>query len=70
MQIATAANGAFYTLENFGDLSQDLNEHPKIKPIESIKSQSLALIDLKVFFFLMLFFFSAEWLLRRYFGRI
>jgi hypothetical protein len=69
-QMATASDGAFYTINDLDKLASDINAHPKLKPVESIKSRSLALIDLKRFFFLMVLFFSAEWLLRRYFGRI
>jgi hypothetical protein len=69
-QMATASGGKFYTLANANLLAEDVNNHPMLKPVEKIKTQSLALIDLKVLFFIMLVLFAAEWFLRRYFGKI
>ncbi len=69
-QMATTTGGKFYTLANANMLAEDINSHPMLKPVEKIKTQSVALIDLKELFFVMLVLFAAEWFLRRYFGKI
>ena len=69
-QLAGASGGAFYTASNLNALHVDINNNPTIKPIEKIKTESIALVDLKWMFYLTLVFFAAEWALRRYFGKI
>ncbi len=69
-QMSEASGGTFFTQQNFNDLVTELNSNNKIMPIESTKTTSIALIDLKWLFFLIVLIFSVEWLLRRYFGSI
>ena len=69
-QLSGASGGAFYTASNLNALHVDINNNPTIKPIEKIKTESIALVDLKWMFYLTLVFFAAEWALRRYFGKI
>jgi len=69
-QLATASGGAFYTLNNASALRGDINNNAAIKPIEKIRTESIALVDLMWMFYLILVLFAAEWATRRYFGKI
>ncbi|MEX2485703.1 MAG: hypothetical protein WED10_14115 [Brumimicrobium sp.] len=67
-QIATNSNGSFYTLENYSDLIDDINERDDISSVSYEISSYKNLIDYFWWFVLLVFLFGTEWLLRRYFG--
>lgn len=52
----------------FSDLEQELNNLPAMKPLLIQSHLKTAMIDWKWIFGIILFIFSAEWLLRRYYG--
>lgn len=70
MQMASATEGKFYTLASLSELLEELKTAPTLVPVERIIKTSVPLINSLWLMFLAAFLFAAEWLLRRYFGRI
>lgn len=64
--LATKNNGAFFTIDNIGSLKDSIANNQNITPVIETNLETVPLIDRKWFFFLILLFAVAEWLLRKY----
>lgn len=66
-QLSQKTGGAFFTQENFLPALQDsIRLNPQIRPVIHVHESHEPLIHWKWLFFLILFFASSEWLLRKY----
>lgn len=67
-QLAAKSGGTLYYPEQFEDLTTNLLERNKLKPVIYQSTKTKSVIHLKWLFGLFLSFLSIEWFLRRYFG--
>lgn len=67
-QLAKGSKGAFYTLDKYKEMLQDLKNRKDITSVSYEEINFNDLIDYKILFFLLLLFLSLEWFLRRWFG--
>jgi hypothetical protein len=59
-------NGGFVTAAQVGSLFDSIIKNDRIKPLIVTNTESAPLVDRKWFFFMILAFAIAEWLLRKY----
>ena len=66
-QLAQKTGGAFFTQDNFSPALQDsIQSNSDIRPIIHVHESRAPLISWKWLFFMILFFATSEWLLRKY----
>jgi hypothetical protein len=59
-------NGAFFPAANLASLYDTISKNEHIKPVIQTNTDTVPLVDWKWYFFLILLFATAEWLLRKY----
>ena len=64
--LAENNNGAFFPASAIGSVYDSITANENIKPVIETNIETVPLIDRKWFFFLILLFAVAEWLLRKY----
>ncbi|MBX2905794.1 MAG: hypothetical protein KF744_07145 [Taibaiella sp.] len=64
--LAKRNNGAFFTLQGIPALFDSISNNQKIKPVIRTETENVPLVDRKWYFFIILAFAVAEWLLRKY----
>lgn len=64
--LAEKNNGHFFTRSGMNAIADSIENNASIKPVIETNIESVPLIDRKWFFFLVLLFAVAEWLLRKY----
>src|SRR5690606_32303479 len=64
--LAENNNGAFFPATAIGSVYDSVVANENIKPVIETNIETVPLIDRKWFFFLVLLFAVAEWLLRKY----
>lgn len=67
-QLAKGSKGAFYTLDNYKKILQDIKNRKDITSVSYEEINFNDLIDYKIIFFFLLLFLASEWFLRRWFG--
>jgi len=68
--LANNSNGTFYTINNAAILIQQLLEDKQYQTIQKSKEEVISLINWKWLLPLVLFLFSVEWFVRKYYGKI
>lgn len=64
--LANKYNGSFVPVANIASLYDSVTKNTNIKPVIQTNTETVPLVDWKWFFFLILLFAVAEWLLRKY----
>lgn len=64
--LAKKYNGSFVPSSNISSLYDSISKNESIKPVLETNTQTAPLVDWKWYFFLILVFAVAEWLLRKY----
>jgi len=64
--LAKKYNGSFVPVAHIGALYDSIRQNTNIKPVIQTNTETVPLVDWKWYFFLILLFAVAEWLLRKY----
>jgi len=66
-QMAQRSGGRFFKLADIANLETTLQNNPSIKPVTYTESVTSPLVDLKIFFWILLILLSVEWYIRKRF---
>ncbi len=67
-QLAASSNGKMYYPSELEQLFQDLQKRSDVVSVSSTEEKIVEMINLKWIFFVLLFFISIEWFLRKFYG--
>tara|TARA_B100001245_G_scaffold236382_1_gene227117 strand:+ start:6279 stop:8327 length:2049 start_codon:yes stop_codon:yes gene_type:complete len=67
--ISRESGGKFYNRQQAKEMMADLMENSSAKGIQRLKTSISSLLNKKLLFFILLIFLTAEWGLRKYFGK-